>query len=86
MNFDENGGLQNLRIDTATRLCQGLLAHHGHYGKLDEFVADAYKVTDEILKQGNPAFMNRETESQAWRREVNITNQNYHNIYGDNVI
>ena len=85
MNFDEYDDLQNQRINIATRLCQGLLAHHGHYGKLEEFVTDAYKVTDEILKQGNTEFMNRKTESQAWGRESNIINHGYKS-YGDNII
>jgi hypothetical protein len=86
MSFDKYDNQNSQRINITTRLCQGLLAHHGHYGKLEEFVADAYKLTDEILKQGNTEFMNRETESQAWGREANITNQNYHNTYGDNII
>lgn len=82
---DDHNDLKILRINIATKLCQGLLAHHGSYGTLEEFVGDAYEMVNEILRQGNPKFMNRETEEKSWRREPNFNSHHYKN-YGDNVI
>lgn len=84
MNFDDHKNDQQiLRINIATKLCQSMIAHHGHYGKLEELVGDAYRGADEILKQGHPKFASKENEVQSWKIKSNI---NDFKPYGDNII
>lgn len=63
--FEEPSSTISPRIQIATMICQGLASSVG-YAILSgddpsQFVKDAYTITDEILRQGNPQY---EVESE----------------------